>query len=224
MVPKNNASGGPILSERSYPIAKATEVSVGQVVKLSVGKVVPVTASDTSAILGIAAETHTGAEDALNPRSNGEEIMVYDGPDLVFSCKAPTITVKSGTATTIVADSDGGIAAFAADDFNGGLLQLVSLAASSTNTDVVGQIRKVSDFADASGTETFTVDSAGTAAAGDVYRVYPPIGFAKGGYDSKACRYVLSGAASLGVKVVGWDKEHGLLLMMAKKHSLGNDE
>lgn len=91
MNPKNNASGGAILSVRAYPIDPATEILVGQVVKLAGGKVVPAAANESGAILGIANESHKGVEDALNIRANGDEILVADGPDMIYACPAPEI-------------------------------------------------------------------------------------------------------------------------------------
>lgn len=221
---RNNAGGGAILSVRAYPIDPTTKITVGQVVKLSGGKVVAAAAAETGAILGVAAETHEGTADALNLRANGKEVLVADGPDTIFACAAPEIKASAGTATTVVSNGANGMAAFAADDFNGGRLQLVKLAAGSTNADPVGAVREITDFADASGTETFTVPAGGTANAGDVYRVYPPIGFAKGNLDANRAGLTLSATASISLKVVGHDLERGKILLMAKKHALGGAE
>lgn len=224
MIPVNNANGSVILSQRTYPIARDTVVKAGQVVKLAGGFVVPAAAAETGAILGVAAETHSGKEDALNQGAHGEKILVYDGPGLVFECAAPVIEATGGTASTIVSNAQGGMAAFAADDFNGGYLVLQEKGAGSANTDPVGTVKTVTDFADAAGTETFTVKAAGTPGAGDKFILYPPIGFSKGNLDAERSAYTVTGAAALPVKVVGYDMERGMLRLMAKKHHLGNGE
>ena len=79
MHPVQNVDGGSVLqTARNYPIDAATVIDAGAVVKLSGGKVVLAAAAETGAILGIAAEFHSGTEDALNLRANGKEIVVTD--------------------------------------------------------------------------------------------------------------------------------------------------
>ena len=80
MRPIQNAGGEETIRTRSYPVAKATAITAGQVVQLSGGKVVPAAAAQTAAILGIAGEDHSGTEDILNPRADGDEILVCDNP------------------------------------------------------------------------------------------------------------------------------------------------
>lgn len=223
MRPVQRSGGGVLFSKRPYPIASGTSISVGQLVKLSGGLVVAAAVAETGKILGIAAETHSGSADALDPRANGTEVMVWDSPDLIFECAVPVITATGGTATTVVTGS-ASMAAFAADDFNGGWLKLRSKAKSSTNTDAIGSLKQISDFADSSGSETFTVASGGTANEGDVFEVYPPLGFVKGNLDSGRAKYVISGAASLPIKVVGYDFERGVIRFAAGLHFLGTED
>ena len=212
--------GGVLMSMREYDIAETTVIKPGQVVQLSGGLVAAAAAAQTGAVLGIAAEGHAGAEDALNPRANGTKILVYDDPDLVFRCQAPVGTAGAGsTATTVVI---GGLGAFAADDFNGGWLVLLEKGADSTNTDPVGTARHITDFAITSGTGTFTVPAGGTASAGDKFAVFPPVGFAKGKLSADAMALVLTDTAALALKVVG--RKGGDILMMARKHALGAGE
>lgn len=90
MRPIQNAGGEETIRERSYPVAKATAITAGQVVQLSGGKVVPAAAAQTAAILGIAGEDHSGTADILNPRADGDEILVCDNPGLIFECPVPT--------------------------------------------------------------------------------------------------------------------------------------
>ena len=139
MHPVQNADGGSVLqTARNYPIDAATVIDAGAVVKLSGGKVVLAAAAENGGILGIAAEFHSGTEDALNLRANGTQILVCDNPTLIFECAAPTIKAASGSATTLV-PATGDVDASAADDaFNNAVLVLREKAASSTNTDALG--------------------------------------------------------------------------------------
>ena len=98
MRPIQNAGGEETIRTRSYPVAKATAITAGQVVQLSGGKVVPAAAAQTAAILGIAGEEHSGTADILNPRADGDEILVCDNPGLIFECPVPTIKAASGSA------------------------------------------------------------------------------------------------------------------------------
>ena len=107
MRPIQNAGGHVGLTARNYPIAADTEIRLGQVVKLSGALAVTAAANETGAILGIAGENHPGAADVLNPRANGDQILVYDNPELIFECPAPVIAAASGSATTIVPASAG---------------------------------------------------------------------------------------------------------------------
>ena len=223
MKPFQNADGGINLSVREYDIASATAIAKGQVVEVDTGLVTACAAAQTTKIIGIAAENHTGAADALNPRSNGKKILVYDGPGLVSQCPAPRVTAAAGgSATTIVSSGTYLAAGLANDDFNGGYVRLVSKAGGSENTDEIGKVRRITDYVTA--TFTFTVESGGTPAAGDVYEVFPPFGFGKGNFDTGIQKLILTATAALPVKVVSHDWEHGLVGMMASLHGLGVEE
>ena len=213
MKPIQSAGGHVGLSKRNYPIAYNTAISAGQVVKLTAGLVVAAAANETGAILGIAAENHPGTEDPLNLRANGTEILVFDDPDLIFECTAPTFAASGGSATTVTAASSA-VASSTADIFNGGFL-----------VSPKGKKRAITDYAQASSTSTFTVPSGETAAASDVYTCYPPIGF-KTGYrlDSNLSGLILSAAGLTAIKVVGHDFERGTLRLKAYFHALGSQE
>jgi len=212
-----NLDGGPIIAFREYDIAAATAVKPGQVVCVTEGLVVPAVAAQTGAILGVAAEAHPGVADALNPRANGTRILVYDNPKTLFRCAAPIMAATGGTATTVLMTT---LAAFSADDFNGGWLVLVEKAAGSTNTDAVGTVKRITDYAyNATGTvSTFTVGAGATAAAGDKYAIFPPFGFAKGNLDADIAALVLTATAALTMEVVG--REGPDIVLMAKTHAL----
>ncbi len=222
MHPVQNADGGSVLqTARNYPIDATTEIQAGAVVKLSGGKVVLAAAAETGGILGIAAEFHSGKEDALNLRANGEWIRVCDNPTLIFECAAPMIKAASGSATTIVPET-GDVDASAADDaFNNAVLVLRRKAASSTNTDAVGTQIVVTDYAK-TGT-VMTKASGGVPGAGDVYQVYPVIGAAIGGVASlgdKRLGITLKTVGATKLRCIGHDYERGAIKLMAIGHAL----
>lgn len=222
MHPVQNADGGSVLqTARNYPIDATTEIQAGAVVKLSGGKVVLAAAAETGGILGIAAEFHSGKEDALNLRANGEWIRVCDNPTLIFECAAPMIKAASGSATTIVPET-GDVDAAAADDaFNNAVLVLRRKAASSTNTDAVGTQIVVTDYAK-TGT-VMTKASGGVPGAGDVYQVYPVIGAAIGGVASlgdKRLGITLKTVGATKLRCIGHDYERGAIKLMAIGHAL----
>lgn len=222
MHPVQNADGGSVLqTARNYPIDAATVIDAGAVVKLSGGKVVLAAAAETGAILGIAAEFHSGTEDALNLRANGKWIRVCDNPTLIFECAAPMIKAASGSATTIV-PATGDVDASAADDaFNNAVLVLRRKAASSTNTDAVGTQIVVTDYAK-TGT-VMTKASGGVPGAGDVYQVYPVIGAAIGGVASlgdKRLGITLKTVGATKLRCIGHDYERGAIKLMAIGHAL----
>lgn len=222
MHPVQNADGGSVLqTARNYPIDAATVIDAGAVVKLSGGKVVLAAAAETGGILGIAAEFHSGTEDALNLRANGTQILVCDNPTLIFECPAPTIKAASGSATTIV-PATGDVDASAADDaFNNAVIVLKEKAANSGNTDAVGTQIVVTDYAK-TGT-VMTKASGGAPGAGDVYEVYPVIGAAIGGVASlgdKRLGITLKTVGATKLRCIGHDYERGKIRLMAIGHAL----
>ena len=210
--------GATHISAREYDIAADTAISEGQLVKLADGLVVAAAVNETAAVLGVAAETHRGSADALDKRANGKKIMVVDDPDTVFQCAAPQVTALESSATTLEVTD---LKAFAADDFNGGCVKLVSKASGSTNTDEIGTVRRITDFALDNATPTkgiLTLESGGAAYAGDVYALFPPVGFAKGNLNSAKDGIVLSASASLPLRVIGRDESFGKINVMIGKH------
>ena len=213
--------GASHISAREYDIAANTAIKEGQLVKLTDGLVTAAAAAETGAVLGIAAENHSGSADALDPRANGKKLLVIDDPDAVFQCAAPQVTASGGTSTTLVFTAG---QYFSADDFNGGYVKLVSKASGSTNTDELGAVREITDYAvTASTSGTFTLASGGTPNEGDVYAVFPPVGFAKGNLNSGKDGVVLTASASLPIRVVGADVGFDKINVQIKKHSFGVD-
>ena len=200
MRPIQNAGGEETIRERSYPVAKATAITAGQVVQLSGGKVVPAAAAQTAAILGIAGEDHS------------------DNPGLIFECPVPTIRAASGSAATLVPAS-GDIAAGAADDaYNAAVLVLKSKAAGSSNSDKPGTRRAVTDYAK-SGT-VLTLETGGTPAAGDEYEFYPALGSAVCALNAKATALVVSATGAAAVRCIGHDYERHTIRCIAAAHTL----
>ncbi len=215
--------GGVHVSAREYDVAADTALAEGQAVKLADGLVVAAAANETGALLGVASENHTGVADAIDPRTNGKKIFVIDDPSAVYQCKAPEVTAAGGSATTLEVTA---LKVFAADDFNGGYVKLASKTENSANTDVVGAVRRITDFAldDAMPTRgVLTIESGGAPDAGDVYELYPPIGFAKGNLDASGASLVLTGTADLPLKVVGRDVGFGKINLMIGKHLFAVD-
>ena len=66
------ADGGVLSSAREYDIAQTTDIKEGTLVKIAAGLVVA--CDGTSAPIGVAAETHSGVADALNPRNDGTKL------------------------------------------------------------------------------------------------------------------------------------------------------
>lgn len=218
-----NAGGHVGLTARNYPIAANTNISAGQVVKLSGGLVISAVAAETDAILGIAAENHSGTADAMNPRNNGAEIKVYDNPGLIFECPAPTFAAASGSATTIVPAS-GTVDANAVDDaFNGSIAVLTEKANGSDNSDPLGKRITITDYAK-TGT-VMTKATGGSPSAGDVYTLYPALGAAVGGVASLDStgfsKLVITAKGATKLKCVGHDFARGMIRLMAVEHAMG---
>lgn len=214
MKPYQRIDGGVIFSEREYDIAEDTAVRAGQVVILANGLVEAAPAGVTAAILGVAAENHSGQADALSPRSSGAKLLVWDDPGMLFRCAAPVISASAaGSGGSITAGETSG---FADGDFVGGYLMLAERAAGSANTDSVGTVRRIEGFA----AGVFTVPGAGAAEAGDRYVLFPPVGFAKGGLNEQGTGLALDKAAQLPLRVIGRIEGSGEIVLAACKHTL----
>ncbi len=214
-----DTTGSQVMACREYDIASATAVAEGQFVKLSSGKVVLAAVGETGAILGIAAENHPGTADAFNLRANGTKIKVWDSPAAAYETVAPRATATSGSTTTMAAT---GLATFADSDFVGGYFKLVSKGASSANTDPVGTVYPITGFTASTKLFTTTKTAGGAHTAGDVFEIYPPIGFAKGNLDSGIGKYDLTATASLSVRTAATDPAKGTVTLEATLHAHGN--
>jgi hypothetical protein len=165
-------SGATVPMIRSFPIAAATAIELGEMVKLSGGFVVAIGDADQDdPYLGIAAEAHDGASEG----QKGLTIRVYCSPTAVFKCKPNVVsTADSGNGTTWVDGELVAGAGFADDVLNGGNLKLSEKAVASTLTVAVGTVFPITDFAVATGTCTGVF--AGNVVAGDKAIILPPVG------------------------------------------------
>lgn len=206
-----DVSGAVLQSEREYDIASATEIAAGAFVKLEKGLVVPAVSAETGALIGIAAEAHTGAEDALNPRSNGTRIIVRDAPGAIFACPAPVVEAISGSnASTVKFTAATGAGANA---FDGGYIK-----------DKTGAVRRITTGTESAGTVTLTVESGDTVAVGDKIVVYPPVGCTKLAVGDDGTTMVITKSGATSIKVVGRDEVTDEIWVMAVKHTLGNGQ
>ncbi len=216
-----NLDGHVGVTAREYPIDAGTAIERGAVVKLSGGRVVLAGESESGAVLGIAAEAHSGAADVLNVRSNGVSILVYDNPGVIFECPVPTLTASSGSAVTLV-PANGEISAAAADDaYNGATLVLRAKGAESSNTDPLYTHSSVSDYSK-SGT-VLTKENGGVPCAGDVYEFYPAIGSSVCALSAGRKKAVVTAAGASALRVVGHDYARHCIRLMAVKHALSTD-
>ena len=214
-----DTTGSALTSQNEYDIATGTAIVSGSFVKLTAGKVVNAVVGETSAILGLAAENHSGAADALNTRSNGLAIKVLDSPTAIYETAPPRATATSGSTTTMAAT---GLATFADSDFVGGYIKLVSKVAASANTDAVGTVYPVTGSTAATKLFTFTKTAGGAVTAGDIFEIYPPIGFAKGNLDAAFGKYDLTATASISLRTAKTDTNKGIVYMEANLHQNAN--
>lgn len=206
-----DVSGAVLQSEREYDIASTTSVLVGALVKLEKGLVISAVAAETGALLGIAAEYHTGVEDALNPRNNGTKIMVRDAPGAIFGCPAPVVKAITGSGATTVKFT--GASGVGANAYDGGYIK-----------DKTGAIRRITATAESTGTVTLTVESGDTVAVDDEITIYPPVGCTLLGLNTNFTGVDITKTGATSVKVVGRDEVTGEVWLMAAKHALGNGQ
>lgn len=223
MKPIMDKTGSQVTAIGEYDIATGTNIGLNTVVKISSGKVVAAAVGETTAILGSAAETHTGAADAFNVRNNGLKIKVYDSPSQVFSTTAPRLTATGGTTTTLIVNN-ATLATFVDSDFVGGYFVLASKGATSTNTDGLGTVYPCTAFTAATKVFTTTQTAGGAITAGDIFEIYPPVGFAKGNLASTLDKYDLSATAALAIKTVGFDTSKGTVQVEATLHQNANKQ
>lgn len=162
-----NGANTPLILE--YPIEPTKVVHAGEVVGLSDGMVV--SADEADGILGVAAEEHKGVHDELNARADGNRLRVCVSPDAVYETPLVHFEATGGTATTLKTTSVGLSASIVS-----GRAVLVSKLSGSTNTDRVGDSRRISAVSVSGSTATVTLSNGGVPGAGDVYMFVPDVG------------------------------------------------
>jgi len=214
----NDKSGSQVESVGQYPIATATNIAAGSYVSLSSNLVIAATNALTTHVLGVAKETHSGAADALNIRSNGLNILVSDSPTAIFEQAAPQITATSGSNVLITAT---GMATFQDSDFVGGKAKIISKAAASANTDPVGTVYAIT--ASDGTNKGLTIAASGAVTATDVFAIFPPIGFDRGELATGGGAIVLTATTnSMCVRVAGMDTDRNTVKIEAALHTFGN--
>lgn len=173
MNPSYDLTGSQVRQAREYPIATNTSIQNGQAVTLTNALVTSASVSSSGPILGVAAETHLGMNDSMNLRSNGRVIKIYDSPTQVYTCRVPEYTATAGTANTITCGA-------ASDSLRNGFVKLVDKENGSTNEDVLGTVYTITGSTTAG---VITIDrpslSPTNINAGDVFEIYPPVGYNK---------------------------------------------
>lgn len=209
MNPSFDLTGSQVRQAREYPISESTVIQNGQAVVLIDGKVYPATAA-SDVLLGVAAENHLGVPDAMNTRSNGRLIKVYDSPTQIYVCKTPEYTAQSGdTASFTCAAKTAGL--------KNGFVKLVDKEPDSTNTDALGMVYEITGSTSAGVVTLNRGAENGRIGAGDVFEVYPPVGYKLGKLNSRLCGVTLdSEAANSALAVVGHITELGLTELKLK--------
>lgn len=190
-----------------YPIDNATVINEGSPVKISNGKVVAAVAAGTDSLLGVAAESHAGAEYALELKDRRKKIGVYDSPHAIFKARLHLVAATDGT---------GGLSATlsAANTAKGGVL--VCTKAVSGSGCVVGEECEVTE------NTTSLMKIGKDTKTGDEFDFIPPVGFAEIGFETKDG--ALTGEFALsttGASLVCAGRDGNELLVAFKKHIYG---
>lgn len=204
-----------------HPIASATNIAAGAYVSISAGLVIAAVNTLTTALLGVTASSHLGTNNTLKAWDDAETVAVYDSPTAVFAMPCAQITATTNSTTNTVEAT--GIAAFgAANVFQGGYLEIVSLDTNSSVTDPVGTKKIISAFDHTN--KIFTAAFTGAVVAGDVFYLYPPKGCYVGEIGSAATNLVYTATVNGPTRVVGWDFDNKEVQIGARFHAFGNDE
>ena len=108
-------------------------------------------------------------------------------------------------------------------DFAGGKMKLIKKGASSVITDAIGTVYPITGSTAATGTLTTTATIAGGCTAGDIFAVFPPIGFQKGNLDSGISKLILSATAAIPFMVSSCSEtDRNMIQFTAALHQLGN--
>lgn len=143
------------------------EIKKGQIVW--VNKEGEINQSDSTYFYGVAAEDHSGKEDALNSRANSDKLKIIDGTNAVFKLKVPKIfIIDNSTEDTYKSDSD-----YIPNGTNTAcrfLLVLAKKGKESTNADTIGTVKLCSgNYAGSDGYALFIINQSGIPCYGDSY-------------------------------------------------------
>ncbi len=185
---------------REFDIDKTENIQYGQIVCINNGKVTSELMGATP--LGVSAETHSGREDLLNVRSNGDKIRVIVGAGSAYQADAIYLTVnEKGSMNSIKTPF-----MYMPDVVNGELM-LVKKAKDSINYDKIGSTRKITSYTITTEGVTFNVSNGSSSSIGDVYALFPGIG-SKVKVDEKKTGIALENVETdVTFKVVDVDKD-----------------
>lgn len=171
-----------------------------------------VTSNTYDKILGVAAETHTGKNDILNPRNDSKKLRVDITRYGVYRADAPRIVVsKAGSATSVYTR-----AVDMSSIMNNSLLVLVEKGEGSENTDAIGTARKISSYLSENPDNVITVASGSISYPGDIYAIVPCVGDEfPVSEDYTTISYSIGNGGK--VKIVGRDVEKGTIDVILKE-------
>lgn len=197
----------PLIKE--YEIDPEMVVEKGDVVYQSASGVIK--NAVIGAALGLAQETHTGTEDPLNPRNNGNKLMINVTFGGVYETDAPHAkATQNGTATTFICGSS-----YASQNLSNARLVFVKKGENSKNTDDIGTVRVVERVNIENSVATFTIAEGGVTYEGDEYAVLPDYGFI-GSLDNDCKSFSVNGGGSARLTVVDFDTERCTLEVTLK--------
>lgn len=189
----------PVIKE--FDIEKNTKIEAGTVVRcFSDGS--GISQSAIGCCIGVAAEDHSGEKDILNARSDGEKVRVDITGGGVYSVPAPRFTATvNGTATSFVCAKDG-----VNESIVGSKLMLVAKGENSSNTDLLGTMRKITEVTDGTDNVTIKLENGGVSCEGDVYALIPFFGY-KGGIADDNKSFITDKLNGIILTVMGYDEK-----------------
>lgn len=196
-----NSTGSASLCIKEFEVATDCDLKKGTVLTLSEGAARVATDSATE-ILGVLAEDYKVKCDEFNHRNGKGQVRVIVSPGAIYRESALTVTLaEAGDESSITVN--GYTMPSVQNAFLGGYVKLISKGASSTNTDDVGSLRKIT----ASNGTTLTLEEGGRACIGDVYAILPPASFSYLALCDGAESYTFASSASETVKLTRCDKD-----------------
>lgn len=152
--------------------------------------------------IGVFAEEHSGKNDILNARADGDRVRVDITSGGVYKMTLPMYEATSdGTETTVCFDSS------AISENMTGELMMIYKSLNSVNSDGVGTRRKITGVTVSGKTATVTAEAGGKSCKGDRYAFIPKIG-SLGGIDANKCGFSPAATGSSpSLKVVSCDEK-----------------